>query len=94
MTYDAAASCRNAMIKKFTRQKTIWEYTTKVELGKVFIGWDTKGTGTVQEAEVNLTPMGGHMYQVIVNVDCQDIKMTKEPQTTTFSYPPCMSDVD
>lgn len=49
---------------------------------------------TVQEAEVSLQHMGGHMYKVTVNVDCEDVTYTKNPSGTTFAYPACMSDID
>lgn len=78
MDYATADRCRTAMITKFTRGKSIWEFdsgsydsTTRT----FFAGWKEKSTGaTVQEAEVSLQPMGGHMYKVTVNVDCEDVR--------------------
>lgn len=96
MTYAAASACRAAMIRKFTRTKTVWEYkATVAEDGTASLGWVQSSTGaTVQEAEIDLTPMGGHMYQVSVIVNCTDVKYTTKPSTVTFAYPACMSDVD
>lgn len=95
MDYATAKKCRDAMISKFTRTKKTWEYKTTVSGGTVKIGWVQSSTGaTVQEAEVNLTPTGGHMYEVSVQVDCEDVVMTKTPSTTSFAWPACMSDID
>lgn len=97
MDLSTAKKCRDAMIQKFTRGKKIWEYKTTydTQTNALKVGWVQSATGaTVQEAEVDLTPMGGHMYQVTVQVDCEDITMTTSPSTTTFSWPACMADVD
>lgn len=97
MDLATAKNCRDAMITKFTRHKKVWEYktTTNAETGVVKIGWVQSATGaTVQEAEVDLTPQGGHMYQVTVQADCEDVVMTTTPSSTSFSWPACMSDVD
>lgn len=97
MDYATASRCRDAMISKFTRTKHVWEYKTTVDkdAGTVKIGWVKSSTGaTVQEAEIDLAPTGGHMYQVSVNVDCEDVVMTTTPSTVSFSWPSCMSDVD
>lgn len=97
MTYAAASACRDAMVAKFTRLKAVWEYTTSTDTatGTVTLGWVRKTDGaTVQEAEVGLEPTGGSMYQVRVNVDCEDVVMTTSPSTQTFAYPACMADVD
>ena len=97
MDYNTASSCRTAMIQKFTRQKELWEfYDSSYDLSSktFFAGWKKKTSGaTVQEAEVDLQPQGGHMYKVAVKVDCEDIAYTTNPSTQTFSYPACMSDV-
>lgn len=97
MDLSAAKACRDAMIRKFTRGKKIWEYKTTYdpETKVIKIGWVQSATGAiVQEAEVDLTPMGGHMYQVTVQVDCEDTVMTTKPSSTSFSWPECMNDVD
>ena len=96
MDLATAKTCRDAMIAKFTRTKSVWEFKTTVkEAGTVTIGWVQSATGaTVQEAEVDLTPMGGHMYKVTVQADCEDVVMTTSPSSTSFSWPACMSDVD
>lgn len=97
MDLSAAKACRDAMIRKFTRGKKIWEYKTTYdpETKVIKIGWVQSATGAiVQEAEVDLTPMGGHMYQVTVQVDCEDTVMTTSPSSTSFSWPDCMNDVD
>lgn len=95
MDYATAKACRDAMIAKFTRSKSVWEYKTTVSDGTAKIGWVRASTGaTVQEAEVNLTPTGGHMYEVSVQVDCEDIVMTTTPSSTSFAWPACMADVD
>lgn len=97
MDLATAKNCRDAMIRKFTRAKTIWEYKTSYDpkTGVLNIGWVQSQTGaTVQEAEVELSPMGGHMYQVTVQADCEDVVMTTSPSSTTFSWPSCMADVD
>ena len=97
MDLATAKKCRDAMISKFTRSKKVWEYKTTVDKdkGTVKIGWVQSSTGaTVQEAEVNLTPTGGHMYEVTVQVDCEDVVMTTNPSTTSFAWPACMADVD
>lgn len=95
MDYATAKACRDAMIAKFTRTKSVWEYKTTVGDGTARIGWVRSGTGaTVQEAEVNLTPTGGHMYEVSVQVDCEDVIMTTTPSSTSFAWPACMADVD
>lgn len=97
MDYATASRCRTQMISDFTRQKAIWEFdagsydpTTQT----FFAGWKEKTNGaTVQEAEVSLQPMGGHMYKVTVNVDCEDIKYVETPAGVTFDYPSCMSNL-
>ena len=97
MDFATAKNCRDAMITKFTRAKKIWEYKTTYdpETKVIKIGWVQSATGaTVQEAEVDLTPMGGHMYKVTVQADCEDVVMTTSPSSTSFSWPACMSDVD
>ena len=95
MDLATAKTCRDAMIAKFTRTKSVWEFKTTVKAGTVTIGWVQSATGaTVQEAEVNLTHAGGHMYEVTVQVDCEDVVMTTSPSSTSFSWPACMSDVD
>ena len=97
MDFATAKNCRDAMITKFTRVKKIWEYKTTYdpETKVIKIGWVQSATGaTVQEAEVDLTPMGGHMYQVTVKADCEDVVMTTSPSSTSFAWPACMSDVD
>ena len=95
MDYATAKQCRDAMIAKFTRTKSVWEYKTTVDGGTVKIGWVKSSTGaTVQEAEVNLTPTGGHMYEVTVQVDCEDVLMTTTPSSGSFEWPACMADVD
>lgn len=97
MDLATAKKCRDAMLTKFTRSKHVWEYKTTVDedKGTVKIGWVKSATGaTVQEAEVDLTPQGGHMYQVTVQADCEDVVMTTTPSSTSFSWPACMSDVD
>ena len=97
MDFATAKNCRDAMITKFTRSKKIWEYKTTYdpETKVIKIGWVQSATGaTVQEAEVNLTHVGGHMYEVTVQVDCEDVVMTTSPSSTSFSWPACMSDVD
>lgn len=97
MDLAAAKNCRDAMIRKFTRSKKIWEYKTTYdpETKVIKIGWVQSATGaTVQEAEVDMTPMGGHMYQVTVQVDCEDVVMSTKPSSTTFAWPDCMADVD
>lgn len=93
MTYDAASKCRDAMIKKFTRTKQVWQYVEEATQTSVYFGWKAQGQGTVQEAEISLNPVGGHMYNVDVAVNCEDIKYVKDPSGTTFSYPACMSDL-
>lgn len=95
MDFATAKNCRDAMITKFTRTKSVWEFKTTVNAGTVTIGWVKSSTGaTVQEAEVNLTHVGGHMYQVTVQVDCEDVVMTTSPSSTSFAWPACMADVD
>ena len=97
MDLATAKTCRDAMIAKFTRTKSVWEFKTTVnkEAGTVTIGWVQSATGaTVQEAEVNLTHVGGHMYEVTVQVDCEDVVMTTSPSSTSFAWPECMADVD
>ena len=97
MDLATAKTCRDAMIEKFTRTKSVWEFRTTVnnEAGTVTIGWVQSATGaTVQEAEVNLTHVGGHMYEVTVQVDCEDVVMTTSPSSTSFAWPACMADVD
>ena len=97
MDLSTAKTCRDAMIEKFTRTKSVWEFRTTVnnEAGTVTIGWVQSATGaTVQEAEVNLTHVGGHMYEVTVQVDCEDVVMTTSPSSTSFAWPACMADVD
>ena len=97
MDLSTAKTGRDAMIEKFTRTKSVWEFKTTVnkEAGTVTIGWVKSSTGaTVQEAEVNLAHAGGHMYEVTVQVDCEDVVMTTSPSSTSFSWPECMSDVD
>ena len=97
MDLATAKKCRDDMIAKFTRTKSVWEFKTTVnkEDGTVTIGWVKSSTGaTVQEAEVNLTHAGGHMYEVTVQVDCEDVVMTTSPSSTSFSWPACMADVD
>lgn len=97
MDLATAKRCRDAMITKFTRAKKTWEYKTTYDPKKkvIKIGWVQSATGaTVQEAEVDLTPMGGHMYEVTVQVDCEDVVMTTSPSSTSFAWPACMADVD
>ena len=97
MDIATAKKCRDDMIAKFTRTKSVWEFKTTVnkEAGTVTIGWVQSATGaTVQEAEVNLTHVGGHMYEVTVQVDCEDVVMTTSPSSTSFAWPACMADVD
>ena len=95
MDLATAKTCRDAMIAKFTRTKSVWEFRTTVNAGTVTIGWVQSATGaTVQEAEVNLTHVGGHMYEVTVQVDCEDVVMTTSPSSTSFAWPACMADVD
>ena len=97
MDLATAKKCRDAMIQKFTRGKKIWEYKTTydTQTNALKVGWVQSATGaTVQEAEVDLTPMGGHMYQVTVQADCEDTVMTTSPSSTSFSWPACMNDVD
>ena len=97
MDLATAKTCRDAMIAKFTRTKSVWEFRTTVnnEAGTVTIGWVQSATGaTVQEAEVNLTHVGGHMYEVTVQVDCEDVVVTTSPSSTSFAWPACMEDVD
>ena len=97
MSQTAAEACKADMIAKFTRQKTIWYFDAgsyDEETGSFEVGWKQKTTGaTVQEAEVNMNPTGGHMWAVAVSVDCEDVKMVKEPGGVTFNYPACMSDI-
>lgn len=97
MDYSAASACRDAMIKKFTRLVEVWKFdegSYNEETKTYHIGWVKQPNGaTVQEAEVQLAPEGGHMYQVTVNVDCCDVKYTTNPSGTTFAYPACMADV-
>ena len=97
MDYATADKCRTAMITKFTRTKTLWEFDAgsyDQATSTFFAGWKQKTNGaTVQEAEVSLQPMGGHMYKVAVNVDCEDIKFVEDPSNVSFSYPSCMSDL-
>lgn len=97
MDLATAKKCRDAMITKFTRNKKVWEYKTTVDAdkGTVKIGWVQSATGVpVQEAEVDLSSMGGHMYQVTVQADCEDVVMSTSPSSTSFSWPSCMSDLD
>lgn len=97
MDLATAKRCRDAMIAKFTRKKHVWEFKTTVDAdkGTAKIGWVQSSTGaTVQEAEVNLTQAGGHMYEVTVQVDCEDVLMTTSPSSSSFSWPECMADVD
>lgn len=97
MDLATAKKCRDAMITKFTRNKKVWEYKTTVDAdkGTVKIGWVQSATGvTVQEAEVDLSSMGGHMYQVTVQADCEDVVMSTSPSSTTFAWPACMADLD
>ena len=58
MDYATADSCRTAMIAKFTRNKSIWEFdpgSYDQETSTFFAGWKQKTNGaTVQEAEVLL----------------------------------------
>ena len=97
MDYATADKCRTAMITKFTRTKTLWEFDSgsyDKETNTFFAGWKQKTNGAiVQEAEVSLQPMGGHMYKVTVNVDCEDISYTTDPTSASFPYPSCMSDL-
>lgn len=97
MDLATAKKCRDAMITKFTRNKKVWEFKTTVDAdkGTVKIGWVQSATGvTVQEAEVDLSSMGGHMYQVTVQADCEDVVMSTSPSSTTFAWPACMADLD
>ena len=97
MDLATAKTCRDAMITKFTRTKSVWEFKTTYDpkTGVLNIGWVKSSTGaTVQEAEVNLTHAGGHMYEVTVQVDCEDVVMTTSPSSTSFAWPACMADVD
>ena len=97
MDLATAKRCRDAMIEKFTRTKHVWEFkaTANNGAGTVKIGWVKSSTGaTVQEAEVNLTHTGGHMYEVTVQVDCEDVLMTTKPSSGSFDWPACMADVD
>lgn len=97
MDLATAKKCRDAMIAKFTRTKRVWEFKTTVgaDKGTVKIGWVQSSTGaTVQEAEVNLTQAGGHMYEVTVQVDCEDVLMTTTPSSGSFAWPACMADID
>ena len=97
MDLATAKKCRDAMISKFTRNKKVWEYQTVYdpETGLLKIGWVQSTTApTVQEAEVDLTPMGGHMYKVTVQADCEDVVMSTKPSATTFAWPACMADLD
>lgn len=95
MDYATADRCRTQMISNFTRKKTIWEFDAgsyNKETQTFSTGWKQKTNGaTVQEAEVSLQPMGGHMYKVTVNVDCEDIEYVENPENVTFNYPSCMS---
>lgn len=93
MDYDTAALCRDAMISKFTRTKSCWKFKEELSGKHYTVGWVQEGSGTVQEAEVLLQPMGGHMYQVVVNVDCEDVVYTETPGSVTFPYPSCMGDL-
>lgn len=97
MDYATADRCRNKMITDFTRTKTLWEFDAgsyDQATSTFFAGWKKKTNGaTVQEAEVSLQPMGGHMYKVTVNVDCEDILYTTDPTSVSFPYPSCMSDL-
>ena len=97
MDYATADKCRTAMTTKFKRNKTIWEFDSgsyDQETNTFFAGWKQKSNGAiVQEAEVSLQPMGGHMYKVTVNVDCEDILYTTDPTSASFPYPSCMNDL-
>lgn len=96
MDYATAQRCRDAMIAKFTRTKSVWEYKATVgDDGSVKVGWAKSGTGaTVQEAEVSIANAGGRMYEVTVQVDCEDVLMTTTPSSGSFQWPSCMEDVD
>lgn len=97
MDLATAKKCRDAMIAKFTRTKHVWEFkaTVDADKGTAKIGWVKSSTGaTVQEAEVNLTQAGGHMYEVTVQVDCEDVLMTTTPSSGSFAWPACMADID
>lgn len=96
MDYETASACAQAMISKFTRSKTIWEYGVDQERtteGVFYFGWHEKTSGTVQEAQITLSHDEGRMYSVRVQAQTTDEKYLKNGAVPTFEYPSCFSDV-
>jgi hypothetical protein len=81
MTYAAAKTCRDAMIKYFTRTIKIDVWDDSVMGG----GWVTKNGGTILAATVTLTHDDACMYSVHVRVNEDDTHYTSQSAVVTPS---------
>ena len=81
MTYDAAKSCRDAMISYFTRTVKTDVWDDSVTDGQ----WVTKTLGSLLMAEITLTHDDACMYSVHVRVHEDDVRYSKESDSFTPS---------
>ena len=79
MTYAAAKTCRDAMIKYFTRDIKIDVWDDSVMGG----GWVTKSGGSILAASVSVTHDDACMYSVHVRVNEDDTHYTSQGSSFT-----------
>lgn len=74
MDYDTSLRCAQAMVAEYSRPTIIskWDPTGQSMYNAEFI--DVDG-GTVLMADVNVQNTAGHMYEVVVQVREQDMRM-------------------
>lgn len=84
MTKVAADSCKSAMVAKYTRStyESIWD-------GDAMGGaWNTTASGEMLMAEVSASHNEDGSYDVVVNVNEDDTRMSKVGETAVFAYEP------
>lgn len=80
MTYSAASSCKTAIMTAFKRsfKNSVWD-------GAVNQGqWTVENGGSRLMAEVSMQPAGGDAWDVVVNVNEDDVRMQKV--SSVYSY--------
>ena len=84
MTYAAAMACKAAMVAKYTRATymSIWDGST---MGGQ---WVTDSGGNMLMAEISPQHNDDGSYDVIVNVNEDDTRMSMVGLTATFAYEP------
>lgn len=80
MTLDAAKGCRDAMVKKFTREFKTSYWNADVMGGK----WNVDEGGTVPMADVSLVHDDGDAWSVYVRVNEDDVRFLK--MQDAYSY--------